>query len=537
MVRRRSIGWVALLVVALGAAPVAAETIEQRLERMEQEIRDLKQELRQRDAEDAKRRSAETTAPSPSAPVETAAPAHAPTGTTGKGGAASTATDVVRAITDRVKIGGYGSGRFETSSLSNQNTTFTYRRFVLTTDANIAPRLRGYFELEFERFRELELEKSNTTGEGGLTVEQTVEGTNGSEISFEQGWLQFDLTNDWLKFRAGEVLVPVGRFNINHDDNLWNLPRRSLVDRGTPVLPVTAAWGEIGAGFVGDVALGRDSMVNYQTYVLNGVTLDTEFEQIARTRNPESTETAIEVKVSPSTGTFGSDTKNAKAWAGRLAYSPFLGQELGFSGYWGRYTPDFLSNETLWTLGTDGLFSWGPFDLEGEFLYTNFGGVKNVAKSLAQVAVNGVSETENPDLNTEVEFELSGLASHKYGYWLEARYHWWPQSLNDTIFGKYFTNPQFVAVLRGEQVWLDDLVTEADFAGGVLQTFNTSNRFVNRITPGLAYRPTPLVVFQLAYEFTWTNSGQSLSGVTNYLAAGPRENTNSAFLMGAAFGF
>ena len=26
-------------------------------------------------------------------------------------------------------------------------------------------------------------------------------------------------------------------------------PRRSLVDRGTPVLPVTAAWGELGLGF------------------------------------------------------------------------------------------------------------------------------------------------------------------------------------------------------------------------------------------------------------------------------------------------
>ena len=228
MVRRRSIGWVAFLVVALGAPPVGAETIEQRLERMEQEIRDLKQELRQRDAEDAKRKAAETAAPAPAAPapVETAAPAHPPTGTTGKGSAASTATDVVRAVTDRVKIGGYGSVRFETSSLSNQNTSFTYRRFVLTTDANIAPRLRGYFELEFERFRELELEKTNTPSEGGLTVEQTVEGTNGSEISFEQGWLQYDLIDDWLKFRGGEVLVPVG--SIQHQ------PRRQPLESSAP---------------------------------------------------------------------------------------------------------------------------------------------------------------------------------------------------------------------------------------------------------------------------------------------------------------
>ncbi len=45
--------------------------------------------------------------------------------------------------------------------------------------------------------------------------------------------------------------MPLGRFNLRHDDNLWNLPRRSLVDRGVPVLPSTAAWDELGVGFVG----------------------------------------------------------------------------------------------------------------------------------------------------------------------------------------------------------------------------------------------------------------------------------------------
>ena len=35
------------------------------------------------------------------------------------------------------------------------------------------------------------------------------------------------------------------------DDNRWNIARRSLVDRGVPVLPVKAAWPELGAGFLG----------------------------------------------------------------------------------------------------------------------------------------------------------------------------------------------------------------------------------------------------------------------------------------------
>ena len=82
-----------------------------------------------------------------------------------------------------------------------------------------------------------------------------------------------------------------------------------------------------------------------------------------------------------------------------------------------------------------------------------------------------------------------------------------------------------------------DIVDELDFAGGTVRSLSTSNRFVNRITPGIAYRPVPPVVFQLAYEFTWTNSGESLAGVTNYLPAQEHEDTNRAVLLGVAFGF
>jgi hypothetical protein len=47
----------------------------------------------------------------------------------------------------------------------------------------------------------------------------------------------------------------------------------------------------------------------------------------------------------------------------------------------------------------------------------------------------------------------------------------------------------------------------------------------------------PTVVFSLAYEYTQTNSGKSLAGVTNYLPAGDTEDNAHTFLVGAAFGF
>jgi len=100
--------------------------------------------------------------------------------------------------------------RFEASDLKDQKTSFVFRRFVLTADADIAPRLRSVFELEFERFRKLGLEKSAAPSSGALEVGQSVEATTDSEIALEQAWLQYDIY-DWLRLRGGGILVPLTR--------------------------------------------------------------------------------------------------------------------------------------------------------------------------------------------------------------------------------------------------------------------------------------------------------------------------------------
>jgi hypothetical protein len=536
--------YLARAALALGTAlaigvPAGADDLSDRIDRMERELQELKREMQRRNAGTpaaAPAPAAPKTAEAPPPPAATPPPAVATAPAPEKAGAMQTAGNVVDEIARRVNIGAYGSMRYEASNIDEAHSTFTFRRFVLTADGQIAPRLKAAMELEFERFRKLELEKSSGPDEGGLTVEQTVEGTNDSEISLEQAWLQYDFA-DWIGMRAGGILVPLGRFNLNHDDNRWDLPRRSLVDRGAPVLPSTAAWSELGAGFLGTVPVGKQSTVDYQVYVVNGVVLDTEFEQIAQTRSPEPAKSVIEVEVAPETGTFGTDVKEGKAVTGRVAYSPFLGHEIGGSWYWGQYTPDFLDNEDLWSLAADGKTGWGPFEFEGQYVYTHFDGIENVARSLARVARDSEVEFENPNVETEVEFELSGLARAKQGYWIDGRYRFWPTFLNDTFLGKHFDNPQLIAILRGEQVFYDDMITEVGFGGGVINEFETEDRFVNRITTGLAYRPVPLVVFQLAYELTQTNEGKSLAGVTNFIPAGEHEDTSHAVLVGAAFGF
>lgn len=519
MQTRRWMG-VTIMILAVGLSGAltraSAEDLTERVQQMEQELEQLKRELRE---QKASQDAAHAQAPaSPAAATQASEPA------------------LARELLDRVKLGAYGSMRFEHSSLDDVKNTFTLRRLVLTTDANIAPRLRAAAEIEFEHFRKLELEKELEVSDGGLRTEQAVEGSSDSEISLEQAWLQYDL-QDWLRFRTGALLVPVGRFNIAHDDNRWDLPRRSLVDRGVAVLPSKAAWDELGVGFNGDIPITDTLLGSYQLYVMNGVTLDSSIETVAEARVGDTTLIEEEVELSPEAGTFNLDTKDAKAVSGRFALSPSLGSELATSFYWGRYTPDFLPNETLYSLSADGKFTHGPFEVEGEYVYTHFGGVDQLAREFAATTINTESALENDLLEHEVDFELARLASDKQGYWIDLRYRFWPAALNATVFGRPFANPQLIATVRGEQAWLGGLVRSTSFSNGTLTDFTKENRRVDRVTLGATYRPVPLVAFQLAYEYTRTDAGKSLSDVTNFLPAHATENDAHALLIGTTFGF
>jgi hypothetical protein len=309
------------------------------------------------------------------------------------------------------------------------------------------------------------------------------------------------------------------------------------VDKGTPVLPTTAAWPELGIGFLGDIPIGNMGKLSYQAYVMNGVALNSEIEQIGQTRAGDTTKLAYEIKLQPSRGTFSDDVKKGKAIGTRWAYSLGLGDEIGASVYWGRYTPDFLPNEPVFSFAIDGKKTWGPFEIEGQYVNTQWSGVRKVAQGLARRAINSSSEAEIDDVETEVEFELANLADRKQGYWVDFRYRFWPEFLGNTFLGKHFANPQLIATLRLEQVWFSQLIKEMAFSSTSLTQFDRENRLLNRFTVGLTYRPIPLVALQMAYEYTRTNQGKSLSSVTNFLNSKDGEYFQHAFLTGLVFGF
>ena len=441
---------------------------------------------------------------------------------------------------DRVVFGGYGSFRFEANNIGGGNfvpggaaKSFTFRRFVLTTDAGISDRLKFHSELEFERLLELKLERDVSRESGGTRFRQAAGGNTGAELGLEQLWLQYDLGHEQA-IRAGIVLPPLGRFNILHDDDYWDLPRRTLVDRDAPVVPKDVAWRELGAGVVGSLGVGSTAKLNYLFYVLNGTRLQFNLEHsLAATRSSGPSRQTLNASLGLEAGAVDG-TQNAGAVAWRMALEPTLAGELAVSGYHGRYTPNFISiRKWVNAFGLDGKWRIHQFEVEGEAIYTSFGDLGRVAQAVAtsvlqSSAVNGQASA---GLENAVSVELGGLARRRSGFWTDFKYHWRPAFLRKSILGRGFEDPQLIPIVRYERVWLRGNLESLDFAGGAVTNLKVSNREQGRLSFGVNYRPAQQVGFQFAYEHNQRHNGEGLIF--------PRVLVNSSdgFLMGMTFSF
>jgi len=447
-------------------------------------------------------------------------------------------------IGDKVRVGGYGSFRFESNDVANGNPIpggseagFTFRRFVLTTDARPASRLRIYSEVELERLHEIEVEKSSGVSGDELEFEHEVEGNAHGEVSLEQAWGQFNFAENH-GVRGGIVLAPVGRFNLLHDDDYWDVPRRTLVDRDAPILPVKAAWRDLGMGLVGSFNVGEQGKLDYQVYALNGAALDFNIEKEAEFEagSPGSANAVINTEIGLSSGFFdGSKSATAIAW--RAAYSPMLNGEFAFSGYRGNYSPNFLStNEPVTTLAYDHKWRWKNFETEGEFVYTSLGDLDRVLDGLAQRIFNSANEQiptsgEGGLTKVEVETELSQLARSRYGFWTDFKYHARPQWLRNSFMGRSFQDPQIIPVVRYERVWLNDLRTDVEIVNGGIAGVTRKDLEQDRVTAGISYRPNLQFAIQAAFEHN-----RKLRGDQLIFPRVDQDSTNG-FVLGMAFAF
>ena len=393
---------------------------------------------------------------------------------------------------DHLRVGGYGSVRFETNDAPRgAGACFTFRRFVLTTDAKITDRLRVYSETEFERLWCIEVEKSATATAGGLEAKQEVDGNSGGELALEQAWGQYNFAENH-GVRAGVVLPPLGRFNILHDDDYWDIPRRTLVDRDGPVTPLKSAWRELGAGLVGAFNIGQSGRLDYQAYVVNGATIDFNLESVAQTRFPRRSKLELEGEFGLFSGPFDG-SQSARAFTWRTAYSPALAGEFALSGYHGRYTPDYLgARERVNSLGFDYKWRRGAFEFEGEAIYTSFGRLGRVLDSFAAAVYRSAAATtseETDQLESEIEFDLANLARTRYGFWTDFKYHWRPAWLKRSFLGRPFEDPRLIPILRYERAWLNRNVEQMTFDAGRITTLATDNLEQDRVSLGLSFRP------------------------------------------------
>lgn len=136
-----------------------------------------------------------------------------------------------------LKIGGYGEAHYNQplSAGTGNNGKLDIHRLIMLLGYQFNERTQFVSELEFEHV---------------------------NEIYVEQAFLQHKL-NDYMNFRAGLLLAPMGIINEYHEPVLFNGVERPLLDNH--IVPST--WRELGFGFSG---LVLPLSIKYQAYVMSG---------------------------------------------------------------------------------------------------------------------------------------------------------------------------------------------------------------------------------------------------------------------------
>ena len=410
-----------------GAVEDRLTRVEQELERQRQENAKLRQELevidrRQFEAGEGREDLDDDQTSSPDTLRGKASESDEHLGS--KGGIFS--KPFLTSIQRRAYLGGYIDLEYFDSQ--NSDRRFTQHRFIPFIYVDATDKLKFAAEIEFE------YGGSDSAGDDG-------------ETKVEFATMDY-IFHESFAFRAGAILVPLGKFNLIHDSPVNDLTARPLVNR--LVIPTTLT--EAGAGFFGTLPPAGDWEISYEAYAVNGFTgLDRDgtghFNNTKGLRNGRSS-----LKV---------DNNNSGAGVGRIAISPFLGSEIGASAHIGKYDEAGDLSLAVWAI--DWIFKPGrfvealtPFELQGEF-------------ASAELERNTLAR------DADVPSELWGA----YG---QLNYHFMPDYLRDVLPSVFTEESTFTLVHRIDHVDID------------------SNR-IERLSYGLNFRPIEDTVFKFEYQF------------------------------------
>ena len=354
--------------------------------------------------------------------------------------------------TSGVSVGGYFDTEFYAPEVGP--TSFDQHRFIMQLSSEFNDRLYFNSELEYEH---------------GGTINKD---NNDGEIKIEQAFLDYKI-QDWLVFRTGALLIPVGRLNILHDSDFRATTARPLFNR--VIVPTT--WTETGTGFYGMMYPNDEVELNYELYVSQGLT----------------------DKLVDGNGLRGSvpslvkDNNLGKALSGRVGFSPFMGFETGLGGYYS--TLDEKDQKSLGMVVADFNYKLGAFELLGEGGYLGFNPI------------------DQKDKDGKITSTLQGPM---WGYYLEAHYNFFPDFLKMSFLGEDFTNPKFTLFSRIDQVDTD------------MSKLNANDR--TQLCFGFNYRPITNVVFKFEYQANIENEAIIKNDPT-------KEKKNNQFIASVAAGF
>ncbi len=325
--------------------------------------------------------------------------------------------------------------------------------------------------LEFDQVRFIPFIYSNITERIQVAAEIEIEhggpqnNQGNGEIKIEFATMDY-LIEDWANLRFGIILSPLGRFNLLHDSPLNDLTLRPMVSR----LIIPSTLSESGLGLYGTFYPTRLSKVDYECYVVQGF-------------DGDKTLFSEQDGVSKSKGSQKSDNNENKAILSRVAFSPFLGVELGGSIHHGKW--DDASDKDLTITALDWTLQRGPFEIIGES---------------AWASIEGGSPTPSGD-GIDTGGAVGVPPARMAGFYVQGNYHFMPEFLK-RVAPTHFTDAStFTGVVRYGEA---DTNTQSD-----------NNRSdLKRLTLGLNFRPIEDTVFKLSYTFNDEENPADGAGAT-----------------------
>ena len=262
-------------------------------------------------------------------------------------------------------IGGYGEVSYNQplNADKSYNGKMDVQRMVMLLGYNFSPKTQFISEIEYEHV---------------------------IEVYVEQAFLQHKI-NNYLNFRAGLMLIPMGIINEYHEPTTFNGVKRPTIDNA--VTPTT--WREIGMGFSGNI---MEASIKYQAYVVNG------FNGYSLDKDKKPVYNMGGEKGFRSGRQKGADSYiSSPNVTAKVEYYGIRGLNLGLSGYFGKTQSilydgleksNALANAKadssvigISMLGLDARYNTGGLQLRGQLYYVSNSNTEQYNK-FAKYAVN-----------------------------------------------------------------------------------------------------------------------------------------------------